>query len=287
MQVRYSVHISEAQARFEHIGQRAANFEGILKRWGGFFKAKALARADSADGWPPLKESTRKKLQHQRTSNITSQGKVRESYATALERHLIRQQRQAEARRQFGDLAGSTGAAKILSSASSVRAATGAGTASADLQELRRLRTAGAGAVDRDAKGRAVAWRGSPAINRLRKRLVKAEKQLAVAKLQRAEDRADGEKRAGGYQKVTVGGDRRKADNHQLLGRVARSLQWDIEGSKVSAYSKIPWSEVHNAGGTAGHGAPEPQREFLAIHDDDRIELSDIVLSHLRGESGR
>jgi phage gpG-like protein len=53
----------------------------------------------------------------------------------------------------------------------------------------------------------------------------------------------------------------------------------------VSCFSKVPWSEVHNAGGTAGRGASEPKREFLAILDEDRAVLADIVLSHLRGES--
>lgn len=270
--IRYTVHVSEAQAVFAHIGQRAANFESVLKRWGGYFKDKALKRADAQEGWAPLKESTLKKLRHQRLSKITSQGKVRASYASALERILIRQQRKAEARRQYGALAGSEKAAGILGSTASVRDATR--SASADLQELRRLRTAGAGAVDRDARGRAVTWTGSKAIDKLRKNLVKAEKQKEKARQE------------GTSTKSTIGGDARKADTHQLLGRVARSLQWTVEGTKVSCYSKIPWSEVHNAGGTAGHGANEPMRAFLLILAADRAKMAEIVLSHLRGESG-
>lgn len=263
--IRYTVHVEAAQARFASIGQRAAGFDSVLKRWGGYFKSKALKRADAAEGWAPLAESTKKRLRHTRTSNITAQATVRASYGSALERYLIRAKRKEEAKRQYGALAGTDRAAAALAGTNSVRAATGKGTSSADLQELRRLRTAGAGAVERDAKGRAVKWGGSKAIDRLRKRLVLAEKQKAKG------------------MPVTVGGDKRKADGHQLLGRVARSLQWKVEGAKVSCFSKIPWSEVHNAGGGAGNSATEPPREFLAIHDEDRAELSAILLDHLTG----
>lgn len=292
MEIRYTVHVSEAQARFEHIGQRAGNFESVLKRWGGFFKARALERADAADGWAPLKESTLKKLQHTRRAKITAQGQIRSSYGGTLERYLKREKAKAELRASLG---GTDNPARF----------------SADLNELRRLRSAGAGAVDRDARGRAVNWRGSKAIDRLRKNLVKAEKEkdrilaarqgvhaagealavargrgdaAGIAKAQAKHDRTAAT--AGQRLRSHVGGDATKAGGHQMLGRVARSLQWRIDGSKVSAYSKVPWSNIHNEGGTAGRGASEPPRPFLFITDEDRITLSEIVLDHLRGGSG-
>lgn len=266
--IRYAVHIDEAQARFTSLGVQAAGYERILKRWGGYFKSQALKRAETAEGWAPLAEATKKRLQQTRRSNITTHGKVRASYGSALERHLIREQAKQEARSQYGALAGSTNAAKRLSGTSSVRAAV-RGSASEDLQELRRLQAGGRVERARTKSGklsaRAEKWTGSKAIGRLRGRLAKAQAQ---------QDKG---------QRASVGGDKRKSDGHQLLGRVARQIQWRQEGTRVSIFSKIPWSEIHNAGGTAGHGANEPERRFLEITDADQTILSQIVLDHLMG----
>jgi NAD(P)-dependent dehydrogenase (short-subunit alcohol dehydrogenase family) len=59
--------------------------------------------------------------------------------------------------------------------------------AQADLQELRRLQAGG-------AVGEAGQWGGSKALDRLRKRKAKAEKQLALRRRQQEEDRIDGER---------------------------------------------------------------------------------------------
>lgn len=297
----YHVDVSGPQALFGQIGTQAAGFERVLKRWGGYFKAQALRRADAAEGWPPLSQATRKKLEQTRTSAITAQATVRKGYASALERYLIREQNKLEAKVQ--NEWASAGAAAKLAGTSAAREAARS-SPSADLQELRRLQAGGT--VDRQLTKRgqpsskAVAWQGSKAVDRLRRRVARAQDQKrkiaearagleaarAAAGQEGATDKAHArlaklEAKAQG--KVRVGGDKRKAGNHKLLGRVARQIEWKLGGNRVSAFGRVPWGAVHNEGGSAGHGASEPKREHLAIRTEDETVLSEILLDHLLG----
>ena len=223
---------------FDQIARRAADTAGLLKRWGGYFRSKAHDRADAAEGWPGLSEETRKKLEQTRTSSITVAGEIRKSYGSKLDAYLTLQERK-----------GTPGAA-------------------ADLAELRRLRAGGR--VERDAKGKkAAAWGGSKAIDRLRKRLARAQDQRAKGK------------------RATVGGNRRKSERHKLLGSVARQIVWSVQGNEVKTMSKVPWSGVHNEGGSVGNGASVPRRNFLRIDASDTVELSKIALEHFTGTGSR
>ena len=223
---------------FDGIAKRAGDTTGLLKRWGGYFRAKAHDRADAAEGWPGLSAATREKLEQTRTSSVTVAGEIRKSYGVKLDSYLRLQQ------------------------------AKGAATAPADIAELRRLRSGGR--VERDSKGKkAAAWGGSKAIDRLRKRLAKAQDQRAKGK------------------RATVGGDKRKIAKHRLLGSVARQITWNVEGTKVTTLSRVPWSGVHNEGGSVGNGATVPQRNFLRIDASDKQELSKIALEHFTGTGSR
>ena len=223
---------------FDNIARRAGDTTGLLKRWGGYFRAKAHDRADAAEGWPGLSAATREKLEQTRTSSVTVAGEIRKSYGVKLDSYLKLQQ------------------------------AKGAATAPADIAELRRLRAGGR--VERDAKGKkAAAWGGSKAIDRLRKRLAKAQDQRAAGK------------------RATVGGDKRRSERHKLLGSVARQITWSVEGNTVKALSRVPWSAVHNDGGSVGNGATVPQRNFLRIDASDKQELSKIALEHFTGTGSR
>ena len=232
--VKFTFDISQPSKRFDAIERRAQQFGPILKRWGGYLRASALKRAEAADGWAPLAESTRKKYEQTRTSSVTSAGNVRKSYAGNLEGYLKKEEKK-----------GST-------------------TASADLAELRRLRAGGK--VERGEGGRkAAAWTGSKAVDRLRKRLARAEDQRAKGR------------------KAKVGGDRRKSEKHKMLGVVARSIVFRTEGTGVSDMSRVPWSGAHNEGGSVGNGATVPARPFLFISSDDRRTLAQIALEHMLG----
>jgi len=231
----FHVNASGPIKSFEGIARRAADTKGLLHAWGGYLRKEALKRADAAEGWAPLSEAYQLKLQQTRTSSVTQLGALRKGYASKLEGYLRGQEKK------------------------------GSATAAADLQELRRLRQGGR--VDRDSAGKkAAAWGGSKAVDRLRKRLAKAEDQRAKGK------------------RATVGGNKRKADRHKLLGSVARQIVFRVESeTTVETLSRVPWSKVHNEGGAAGNGATEPARPFLRLDATDMAKLSDIALEHFTG----
>lgn len=137
----YNVNVAGPLAMVDGIAVSARDSSRILKRWGGYFKSQALKRADAADGWPGLAESTRKKYEQTRKSSVTAAGRVRKSYGGALEGYLRRQERKGDA------------------------------TAGSDLAELRRLRAGGRVSGSAGPYGSAV--------TRLRSKLERAEKQRA------------------------------------------------------------------------------------------------------------
>ena len=55
----------------------------------------------------------------------------------------------------------------------------------------------------------------------------------------------------------------------QILGKVASSIAAKIKKGTLTLESKIPWSAVHNDGGTAGHGSAIPGRTFLEWTEAD------------------
>ena len=67
-----------------------------------------------------------------------------------------------------------------------------------------------------------------------------------------------------------------------ILGGLDRGLKAKIAGSSVTVTDETrgKWSEVHNKGGTAGHDAKEPKREFLKLEDSDKKVFADILKEH-------
>jgi phage gpG-like protein len=58
---------------------------------------------------------------------------------------------------------------------------------------------------------------------------------------------------------------RRRAKPRKLLGRLPKALQTLISPNSLIVRSRVKWAYVHQAGGTAGHGARIPRRQFLWI----------------------
>lgn len=63
----------------------------------------------------------------------------------------------------------------------------------------------------------------------------------------------------------------------RTLGRIASSIKSKVAKYSVTVFSEIPYSAVHNDGGTAGHGAKIPQRQFLDVDDDDLKVLAGLI----------
>lgn len=68
-----------------------------------------------------------------------------------------------------------------------------------------------------------------------------------------------------------------------ILGGLPRTLKWEVSGDTGMLMSKTreEWSEVHNEGGTAGHGAHEPERETITIETEDIEYFESVLKDHL------
>ncbi len=69
----------------------------------------------------------------------------------------------------------------------------------------------------------------------------------------------------------------RKAARHKLLGRLASTLRATVGNNTLTVFSSVPWAGVHNKGGVAGHDSQIPQREFLALDEEDVGVLKTIL----------
>lgn len=136
------------------------------------------------------------------------------------------------------------------------------------LAELRRLARGGSTRHSLQDGTR----RYSKALERARVLLAKAEAQKAAGKA------------------VNVGGktaDKRAIESHQLLGKLRTAIRAKAEETRVVVENAIPWSRIHNEGGTAGRGARIPARVFLEITQRAAAELAQIALDHFMGRERR
>jgi phage gpG-like protein len=67
----------------------------------------------------------------------------------------------------------------------------------------------------------------------------------------------------------------------KVLGRMASSIASSVNNGRLTIWSRIPWSAVHNEGGVAGHGAKIPERTFLTIEEKDLNVLVALLLEYL------
>lgn len=202
------------------IFRNASEIKPILRRWGGYLRGEAKKTFADEKGWEPLAESTLKKLQHTRTSKVTTRGRLRASYV-----------RRAEAGFKKGYKKDKEGTA-------------------VKLDELRKLARGNTGDALRTVR-----------LERIRKQIVKAQ--------------TTGKR---------VGGDSRAAEKHKLLGGLRSSLSTQLKDESVVVESRAPWSDVHNSGGSAGHGSKIPERTFLDITEKDAEMLSEIAVQQLMSE---
>lgn len=127
----------------------------------------------------------------------------------------------------------------------------------ADADELQQLRKG------KSATTAAVTGASSKAITRLRKQLAR-------------------------YQTTgkRVGGNRRKIQKHKLLGKLAQAFTFDLfDGNKVVISNHVPWSGVHNQGGTVGNNATLPARKFLYFSPGNEARLAEIVEEELNPDA--
>ncbi len=73
-----------------------------------------------------------------------------------------------------------------------------------------------------------------------------------------------------------------KAVGRPILGKLASTLKVVVDGDTVTLVSltKEHWTEVHNMGGTAGHGAKIPERKTILLEEKDVQILAEILKEH-------
>lgn len=73
----------------------------------------------------------------------------------------------------------------------------------------------------------------------------------------------------------------------KILGKLSSSLAAEIKHASLRVYSKAnEIALVHNEGGTAGHGAHEPQREFLVLDEEDLEIFEGFLLDAMEEHLG-
>jgi len=70
------------------------------------------------------------------------------------------------------------------------------------------------------------------------------------------------------------------------LGRIAGSFKTEIRDGTLVDASEISWSNIHNEGGRAGHGAVEPPRPFAFLEDIDVRMLVNMIREDLEDDGG-
>ena len=74
-----------------------------------------------------------------------------------------------------------------------------------------------------------------------------------------------------------------KAVGKPILGSLPGTLEVIVGRGSVTLISKTSegWTDVHNQGGSAGHGAKIPKRETVKVEDRDLDVLGEILKEHM------
>lgn len=66
-----------------------------------------------------------------------------------------------------------------------------------------------------------------------------------------------------------------------VLGAIASSIGYEVQGSTLTVLSHIPWAGAHNDGATVGHGARLPERKFLEWTPERIAKFGEIVAEYV------
>lgn len=66
-----------------------------------------------------------------------------------------------------------------------------------------------------------------------------------------------------------------------VLGAIASSIGYEVQGSTLTVFSHIKWAGAHNDGATVGHGARVPERKFLEWTPERIAKLAEIAAQYV------
>lgn len=106
----------------------------------------------------------------------------------------------------------------------------------------------------------------------------KAKDQNAAEKIQSKLNKLAAQthsKRSEGLEKTRASG------KHKLLGKLASSIKSKVTKDTLEVFSAVEWANVHDDGGTAGHGSKIPKREFMRLDENDLKVLATLLEGHI------
>ncbi len=75
---------------------------------------------------------------------------------------------------------------------------------------------------------------------------------------------------------------KRRGRPRKILGKLPTALITKSDRRKIAMASRVPWSEVQRSGGTVGHGARIPARNFLYASENVLWVIAGIIGRHLK-----
>ena len=67
----------------------------------------------------------------------------------------------------------------------------------------------------------------------------------------------------------------------EVLGAIASSIGYEVQGATLTVFSHIPWAGAHNDGATVGRGARVPERKFLQWTPERVAKLAEITAQYV------
>lgn len=236
--------MNDVQQSMDLLIESMDDLQPILKRFGAYLRGVAKAKFQAeGPGWTPLAKSTIERLEHTKTSNVTSQGRLRASYVKKRRTALGKKSKRASKA-----LGRTTVYYNVFSSGRKIKANLKAKdkNSRAEISELNRLYENPDSAVS----GRF-------------KNLTTAAKKI---------DRIQSGKSVKSQRAI---------DKHKLLGKLANSLSATTTKKQLTVQSKVDWSGVQNDGGIVGNNATLPGRPFLELEPKDLEVLAKIAQDYM------
>lgn len=271
--------------RLELLGDKALNIGEPLARVGGFIKGQAKHRIDAGGpGWPPLAPATvARKLTGEQFAFFARFGKRKHSIADTvvatekkISRLLIRSRDGKTEKQRAKALASAEAHGEFLAQVASDY---GSALKIQDVDDL--LDVAHREMQRRKMHGYALAaarmMELRPGEHRVERKYVdrKGRERTASVVVNPSKERR---------RVARIGATRYRRDirSTQVLGSLRDALHLYVDGGHaVVVFAGPKWSGVHNRGGTAGHGAKIPKREYLTIDSDSIVVAVGIFREHL------
>lgn len=267
----FSVDVSGVARKFSALvdATQGEALDTALLRTGGVVRARTKRDVFATEGagkWPGLAQSTLdRKMTLARAQLLTAHGRgVQHSVPHLIVREAaaIEKTKAREAMLRIRLAAQAAKGRKTAATERSIATALGRQRKAIDYLRSKRFAATAAGFANTAAL-----------IAFAQKEVARAKEHGAVLKSFKAAKKA-GHKFSAEEQRALLRQSKRRYSvseaSTRMLGGLENSLSLHlVEGKRIEIFSKAHIGAIHNFGGTAGHGAKIPKREFMSLVDSD------------------